>query len=43
MNATVTTYALYLVIALPLTVWVALGGMHFLNLLVFAKLSERAT
>lgn len=113
MNATVTTYALYLVIALPLTVWVArnlfrngriflvdcfhgnesladsvnrlllvgfylvnfgfvalylklatevvelrgifealssklgvvllvLGGMHFLNLLVFAKLRERA-
>ena len=43
MNATVTTYALYLVIALPLTVWVALGGMHFFNLLVFAKLRERAT
>ena len=43
MNATVTTYALYLVIALPLTVWVTLGGMHLLNLLVFAKLSERAT
>ena len=42
MNATVTTYTLYLVIALSLTVWVTLCRMHLLNLLVFAKLRERA-